>query len=499
MSLRPYQSAAVDALRRSIAAGNRAPLLQAPTGSGKTIIAKSITESAQGKGNRVIFLAPRRELIYQTAEKLDSANISYGMVMAGEGRSMFAPVQVACVPTLYHRAIRKERMVLPPADLVIVDEAHLSIAKMTRAVLDAYPNAVKVGLTATPARGDGRGLGLVYDDLVLGPSVAELTEQGYLVPARYFAPTKPDLEGVKVQAGDYNRKQLGHRMDQPQLVGDVVSNWARIAGNRKTVVFSVNVSHSIHLRDRFREAGIAAEHLDGSTDNDERRAILNRIHTGETQVLCNCDVLTYGWDCPPISCAVLARPTKSIVRYLQMVGRVLRPHEGKSDCIVIDHSGAVDEMGFVDEPINWVLSDQDRAERAKNGKTEPPKKITCGECGTVFDPARVCPHCGEEVPHERFARAIETTDADLVELDRQKRRNNRNWTREQKADFYGQLLWYAQQHGFKQGWAAHKYREKFSVWPNAHKSQRPVEPTRETLGWVTSRNIAFNKRREKAA
>src|SRR5581483_7514788 len=285
--LRDYQTAAVNNLRASLARGNRSPLLTAPTGSGKTIIARALVEGANAKGKRVLFLAPRRELIFQTCEKLESAGIPYGVLMAGQVPRPWEPVQVACVPTLTTRCLRNKTQPLPKADLLIVDEAHWSIAQQTRALLDAYPEAVKVGLTATPARADGRGLGAMYDDLVLGPSVAELTAQGHLAPVRYFAPTKPDLAKVKIVRGDYDQTQLGHRMDDPKLVGDIVANWARIAPTRKTVVFAVNVSHSMHLRDRFLELGVNAEHLDGATPKEQRAAMLQRLRSGETQVLCN--------------------------------------------------------------------------------------------------------------------------------------------------------------------------------------------------------------------
>jgi len=492
--LRPYQAEAVLALRRSYAAGRRAPVLVMPTGSGKTVVAKALVEGAAAKGRKVLFLAPRRELIFQTCEKLDAAGLGFGVIMAGQNPRPWEPVQVACIPSLLSRCVvRGERM--PQADLVIVDEAHLSIADGTQRVLDAYPDAAKIGLTATPARTDGRGLGAVYDDMVLGPSVAELTAQGYLVPARYFAPSKPDLAGVKIQAGDYNAKQLGERM-QP-LVGDVVTNWLRIAAERKTVVFSVNVAHSMALCEQFQAAGIAAEHLDGTTPNDQRAAILQRLRSGKTQVLTNCDVCTYGWDEPSISCAVLARPTKSLARYLQMVGRVLRPFTGKADCLVIDHAGSVDDLGFVDEPIEWTLdADAKVTERGRFEKSKE-SKITCPDCATVYN-GRQCPHCGHEPP-ARAAKAIAHIDDDLAEIDRAKRRNKREWTHEQKARFFGELRHYAAAKGYADRWVSNRYRERFAEQPNAHKHAQMVPPTAETLSWIRSRQIAWAKSKQRAA
>lgn len=495
-ALRDYQAQALTDLRRSVATGHRAPVLVSPTGSGKTVIAKALIESAANKGRSVLFLAPRRELIFQTCEKLDAAGVDFGVIMAGQQPRRWAAVQVACIPSILARWTRGER--LPEADLICVDEAHLSIADGTQRVLAAYPDAVKIGLTATPARTDGRGLGAVYDDLVMGPTVAWLTQHGHLVPARYFAPSKPDLVGVRMQAGDYNQKQLGERM--APLVGDVVTNWLRIAPDRKTVVFSVNVAHSQALREQFTAAGVRAEHLDGTTPNDERAAILARLRDGATQVLTNCDVCTYGWDEPSISCAVLARPTKSLPRYFQMVGRVLRPYAGKTDCLVIDHGGTVDEFGFVDEPVEWKLDADGKVQERGRFEKRKESKITCADCATVYSGCRTCPHCGYEPP-ARLAKAIECIDDDLAELDRQKKRSNRDWTNEQKSEFYGELKHYCQTKGYSEGWASNKYRERFGVWPNAHKWAEPREPTPETLSWIRSRQIAWakSKQRQKVA
>ena len=298
--LRDYQIKAIDDLAATVKRGNRRPILVMPTGSGKTVVAKEIIDRTVAKGNRVLVLAPRRELVYQTSDHLARAGIEHAMYMAGEERRVMAPVQVASIPTLYRR-MKDGRGVPPLANLVIVDEAHLSIAASTQAVLNEYSNCVIIGLTATPARGDGRGLGEVYDDLVFGPSVKDLTDQGHLVPVRYYAPSKPDLDGVKIQMGDYNAKQLGERMNEPTLIGDVVTNWLRICPDRSTVVFSVNIAHSLALCQEFERMGVDAAQLDATTPLDDRKEIIRKLHTGDIQVVTNCDVLTYGVDIPRLS------------------------------------------------------------------------------------------------------------------------------------------------------------------------------------------------------
>lgn len=495
--LRLYQSEAIAALRKSIAGGARRPLLQLPTGGGKTVIAAEIVKSAVGKNNRVLFLAPRRELVNQAAGKLAAFGISCGIIMAGEEdkRNLYSLVQVASMDTLHARGVRTDRMLMPVADVVIVDEAHLTITKTRRQLLEAYPDAVIIGLTATPARGDGRGLGEIFDDLVLSWPISKLTAQGYLVPVRYYAPSKPDLEGLRTNKdGDYVVKGLSERVDKPQLIGDVVQNWLRIARDKKTVIFCVTRAHSRHVCEALKAEGIAAEHLDGETPLEERRAILSRLESGETQVLCNVFVATFGLDIPSLECAVLARPTRNITLYLQMVGRVLRPSPGKVDALVIDHAGAVDEHGFVDDHIPWSLDSARKVKEQKKAqqqeKTEP-KEITCGDCGAVFKGSRVCPECGHEMIPP--GKPIPTYQAALQEVDKL----NRKATKAQKARFYGELKWIEGNKTYKSGWASNQYRTKFGVWPN-HPDIRhalPMPPSQETQNWVKSRQIAYANRR----
>ena len=497
--LRDYQNSAVDRLRQSIAQGHRAPCLVLPTGAGKTHVAAHLIRSAVDKGNRAIFLAPRRELVYQTSEKLSDVEVHHGVMMAGEPTTLYPQVQVGCIPTLHRRCMQENsRLRLPSAKLVLVDEAHLSVAETARAIINAYADqgAVVIGLTATPCRGDGAGLGKIYDDLVEGSNICELTDRGYLVPARYFGGEKPNLEGVKTQAGDYNQKELGERVNKVELIGDVVQNWARLAQDRQTFVFAVNVAHSRALCDEFQSIGVAAEHLDGKTPNEERAEILQRLRKGETQVLCNCEVMTYGVDFPPVSSIVLAKPTKSIARYFQMVGRGLRTHPGKDDCLVLDHAGAVQQIGFVDEPMPWSLDGKEKVQdRIEKREREEPEPIKCKSCGHEFRPAPMCPFCGAE-QGGTYQKAIEAHEAELREIDRKKKMaDQRQWTMEDKRLFFGELKSIARRHGYRDGWIAHKYRARFGVWPNPVKDAPMVEPSMETQAWVKSQNIRYAKRK----
>ena len=494
--LRPYQEKAVDDLRRSIRGGAKAPVLVSPCGSGKTLIAKAIIDSAVSKGNQVLFLAPRRELIYQTVEKLDRAGIPCGIIMAGESPDMMAQVQVACVPTLHRRM---ERTYLPPAAVVICDEAHLFVARMMREILACYANALKIGLTASPCRNDGRGLGEIFDALVMGPLPSELIEGGYLVKPEYYAPSTPDLSRIKIKRGDYDQTQLGHRMDDPKLIGDVVNNWFRLASDRQTLVYGVNISHAMHLCERFVEAGVSAEHLDSTTPLDKRREILRRFENGESQVVTNVQVFSYGIDVPIASACVLAHPTKSLARYIQAGGRVFRPHPGKTDCLIIDHAGIIDKLGRIEDDHPWSLDGKSRIQdRMASRERKAPKDLTCPECALIFRSAAECPGCGHAMRHHHRAKAIEATEADLVKFEKRgKDRERRQWTMDEKSAFYAELLGVARDRGYKNGWASHKYREKFGVWPQSLKHIQPCPPSMAVMSWVKSRQIAYAKGREK--
>lgn len=492
--LRPYQTDVIERCRAAMASGLRRLILVAPTGAGKTVLAAQMIENCIGREKRALFLVHRRELLGQAARKLHDVGIDAGTIAPGFPSRPSQRVQVASIATLHGRAVRSNRMELPEADLVIVDECHHATARTWQQLIEAYPNAYVVGLTATPCRTDGRGLGGIFQDLVQCPDVSELIKLGFLVGTRVFAPPGPDLSGVKITAGDYNEKQLAAVMNQEQLVGDVVTHWIRHAEGRKTLVYAVDVAHSISLRDEFCKAGISASHIDGTTPTEERDAILGQLKRGAIDVLCNCQVLTEGFDAPDVGCIVLARPTKSFGLYRQIIGRGLRPAPGKEQCIVLDHSGATLDHGFVDEPIEWTLEENKKAHRPANSSREKggvKKLVECPECGGSRWQGRPCP-CGWR-PHG-YGEGQPFLDGELLELDR--RGNVRQFKPAKPAwepeSFYRQLLWICSEKGRKQGWAAHKYKEKFGKWPN-RAWMAPAEPSPELRSWVRAADIRWAK------
>lgn len=497
--LRPYQTQVIAAFWRAVDAGQRRILLVAPTASGKTVIARAIVEQARRDRWGSLFLAHRREILTQTSKKLRP--IPHGVIWPGGQPRPLEMVQVASVQTLHRRAIKAATMELPEAELVIVDESHHIVAKSYRSIIERYPKAILLGLTATPSRGDGRGLGNVFQTMIQCPQVGDLIELGFLVPTRVYAPVDPDLRGVRVRQGDYVEADLADRLDRPQLVGDIVTNWIKYGQRRKTVCFATNVRHSIHIRDEFVASGVRAEHIDGSTPMDERDATLARLASGELDVVTNCMVLTEGWDMPVLGCIILARPTKQMGLYRQMIGRGLRPAPDKSDCIVIDHSGATFRLGFAEDFIEWTLDPDHKAENpthAVRDGDQPggPKIVECRECGTARVGGMACLTCGYlPAPPPR---AVGVIDGDLGLVDCSRRAQPSPDDLRTRDEWHGMLASIAAERGYKPGWVAHQYRKKFGEWPPHGERPVPVEPSLEVRRWVRSRMIAFTRRRKSA-
>lgn len=489
--LRLYQARDIERVEQA-----RNPLYVLPTGGGKTVVANSLTERAIERGERVLMLTHRREILRQTSLKMP---LEHGLIQSGLNVDLGYPVQIASVATIYARCIRTDKLPLPAANLIIVDEAHHIAARTWQAIIDAYPNARRVGLTATPCRSDGRGLGNYFDERVLGPQIPELIAQKYLVPTTYYAPAVPDLKGVETRNGDYVVSQLSARMDRPDLIGDIASNWFKYGQRRRTIVFCVDVAHSVHVRDEFIKAGINAEHVDGSTPKAERDAILTRLASGETTIVSNCAVLGEGFDCPPVGCIVLARPTKQLGLFRQMAGRGLRPAPGKNNLILIDHAGAVYRHGLLEDEVNWTLDTTKRAENPSQNERDRVaicRMIECSQCGALRKGGEPCPHCG--FMPKRRPDAIVFRDGELARVDRQQRKPERISDPAERIRWHGMLTYIAAERGYRAGWVAHKFKEKFGIWP-AVRTIAPIEPSAEVLSWVRSRNIAFAKAKGKAA
>jgi DNA repair protein RadD len=463
--LRDYQLRAVEQVRARLRAGESRVLLVAPTGSGKTLLAASMIEGAAKLGRRVWFLAHRVELVAQASEKLDGFGVPHGVMMrafrdaSGSSRERPGePVQVASVPTVARRA-----HVGPSPDVVFVDEAHRSLAASYAGILEAHPGATVIGLTATPWRSDGRGLGDLYQSLVVVADVRDLVRRGFLCDYTGFLYDDPDLGGVKVRRGDYDERQLGEVMGGASILGRMVERWREHADGLATVVFAVSVEHSKRIVADFIAAGVAAEHLDGETPADLRRGILARLADGRTQVVSNVGVLVEGVDVPCIACVILACPTLSLSRYLQMVGRGMRPHPGKARLRIHDHAGCIARHGLPDLPRDWSLESDVSVTREAKRRTDSGEVLVCRGCGATCEKGvPACPECGKSF--QRQARkVVEVAGLKPIDLDDVRRtRGERETDREE----FRALVAEQEQRGEEPGWAAR-------VWRMRHGGEAP--------------------------
>ena len=458
--LRDYQVRAVEKVIDKL--GTR-PILVSPTGSGKTTMATEIIERL---GLPTLWLAHRKELIDQAAERLAAHGLHAGIIMAGYKGDPDAQVQVASVQTL----VRRHK---PPAGLVVVDECHHATADSYQSALTEYDDAALIGLTATPFRLDGRGLGDLFGELVVAAWPDELCTAGYLHRPRVWASEAPDLRGNGVVAGDYSVGALAERTNTLKLNADIVETWRMRAAGKRTVAFAVDIEHSEAIAQAFLDAGVAAEHLDGSTGRTERDAILCRLAAGQTQVVCNCMLLTEGWDLPALECAIIARPTASLNLHLQMIGRVMRACDGKDGAIVLDHAGNHHVHGLVTRRLNYTLSQE------KAGSDEPLGLRRCGTCGVLFEEtAQRCPECGwvPSTGAERHRPPVHG-EGKLIEFD--------DAPFEYRSQFWRQLEAQRQAAGYRPGWSYYQFRDRFG--------EAPVVAFGEL---VDPANAAFQEKRE---
>lgn len=519
--LRDYQAEQVGHVAEAMQQGYKRILVQGATGSGKTHVIATIVLAAFLAGLRVLILATRTRLVRQLHERLNAFDTPHGVIAnpLPELRNYSARVQIASVDTLHRRAIVNEHIPLPGADVVIFDEAHLSTADTRIGILDSYPDAVRIGFTATPARKSGRSLGAAFDVLILGRSIRELTAARVLVPLRIFnspVVTTKELRSVpKDNDGDYQSAALGELLSRPKLIGDVLENWLRIAKGKRTLVFAVNKTHGAALLADFLRQGIKAEMLTDQDEEATREEVIARLERGDTHILINCFLLSYGADIPAVECIVLARPTRSLTMFLQMVGRGLRPspETGKRDCILIDHGHVVENLGLPQSDFGWNLDDKRNASReaAERTKSAAEPMRTCPECTAIWmtsEQGNACPECGWKPAPK--SKPITARDADLEEMadaqDQPTPLDDRVicWYREACGDFAKRNpdKWMATPKKVRWGaWC--ETRAKFRMAetvkkPGPYWDLTPFAPSAEVAGWLHHRRIKFSRSRPRA-
>lgn len=489
-----HQVRALDKLRESLRSGHKRPVLMSPTGSGKTVVAAAITHSARQKGKRVLFTVPLIELVDQTvarfAEHGAAACGLYGDVGVVQAKHVMEdasrPIQVCSVQSL----ARRDQ--IPEFDVAMVDECHIWFEYYER-LFDSTDKPI-IGMSATPW---AKGLGLWYDDLIVPTTMRELqqtinplTGRTFLTPYKVFAPSRVDLSGVKSIGGDYHVGELSKVMRGRKIVGDVAKTWCERGEGRPTLAFCVDCEHAKTLEQQFRDLNVPVAYVDADTKKPDREEIRKKFASGEVKVVVNIGVLTAGvdWD---VRAVIDARPTKSKMLFVQMLGRGARPAEGKTECLVLSHSNNFLAHGYPQDVIRNSLRTAKR-EIGIAEFNEPKIPTPCPECHALY-----------KCEHRRGPTQAEFLRGELAELDpfflpgeqRPKPPKPETYTPEQKQAFYSGLSYIAGERGYQRGWIANQFREKFGVWPRGF-HDIPMPPGPDVLSWEHSQRIRYAKRRE---
>jgi superfamily II DNA or RNA helicase len=484
LSLRPHQSEVVEKITQGFADGHRCQLLYAPTGFGKTEVAMAIMKEVSRNFKKTAMVLDRIVLVDQTSARLSRYHIDHGVMMAGHWR--YRPherIQVCSAATLERR---KQTLDI---ELLIIDECHIN-RKSTIELIKANPQMKVIGLTATPFT---KGLGDLYTHVVGAKSTGALIEDGWLTPLRIFIAKEIDMTGAKKVAGEWAQDEVSER--GMKITGDIVAEWIkqtnRIFGKPvKTVVFSAGVAHGQDLARQFKEQGYNFVSISYREDDEYKRSMIEDFAKPDTEIhgLIATDILTRGFDVPDVMIGVSARPfSKSFSSHVQQMGRIMRPFEGKKYGVWLDHSGnylrfRADWEKLFTEGVTELTKDGEKAKKEPDEKEKKESKCPVCEALWTFS-SNICGSCGYIKP----IKSVASVAGELHELAGEGDR-----MRAEQQSFYSELLFYARSRDFKEGWAAHKYKEKFGVFPR-NLSSSSLQITNKTLSWIRSRNIAWAK------
>lgn len=484
MELRNHQIKAIEMIRESFKQGNRRVMLAACCSFGKTITAAYMLKCA-AESRRVIFLADRVKLVEQTMNAFEAMGLDFGVIQADHWRTdPSKQIQIASIQTI----ARRRRP--PEFDFAIVDEAHTPW-KVVTDLMDRYSNVKFVGLSATPY---SKGLGKFWDDLIVPCTAADLLEQGYLAPVHYYGGAKISTKGLKSKAlstggSDFDPNDLARATEEDlHLTGDIIRNWLEHGENSQTIAFSPSIKHSKYMVEMFRAAGISAQHIDGYTDEKTRAELYRGHEAGEFKILSCSKLLGVGYDSPQTRCLIDCSPTKSAISYQQKAGRIQRLHESKPYSIYLDHAGNVGRFGYAHTMEVEELDNGDRKFSEKNQLKKKEKSDgstrECPRCQRIMMGLRCA--CGYELT---ITERLESDSTMLVRIDDKPAAP----TKAEKSMWYSNLLRHSRQKGWKDGWASHKYKKRFGVWPKGLSVNLKAEIVPEVANWIKSQQIASAK------
>lgn len=497
--LRPRQEAFIAGIRDAIRAGHKRIVGQAPTGSGKTIVASHIIAGALDKGRKPLFCVPRLSLIDQTVKRFEAQGIhDIGVIQGDHDRTdPLARVQIASVYTLVRRP-------LPDIDFVIVDEVHLSLEAFD-AILnsEAWANKIVIGLSATPWT---KGMGRRWTKLVPFGTTKDLIAEGWLTPVvAYGVPDDymPDVSKVHTNFdGEYVESEAEAAMTTAPIVGNVVRTWLEKWGKDKTFMFCVNRSHARKMQKEFEDAGVSCGYIDGTMDADARERLFQKYRAGEYRIIASIDTIGIGVD-EDVRCVIYLRLTKSEMKWVQDGGRSIRLADGKESALLLDHAGTCEALGLFTDIHHDTLDMHDPKEKGqpfKGDKTPKPHK--CPKCNAIVPRSvQICPICHAVMPRGKTPRQV---DGELILVNGQTPKQKKAKAELPRTEWFGGLLWIARERGERKGWpptkfegvAAAQYREKFGCWPNGM-AKMPTPPKAEVIGWEKHQRIKYAKGMQK--
>lgn len=418
INLEPDQINSINGVIAEMSAGHKSVLLQGATGSGKSYIGSDIIHRSLKKNKSSWFMVPRRDLVRQMHDTFYDFGIPHGYIASGEDFDPFNKVYIASTDTV---KLRLDKLRAP--DLALIDETHYGGDGLDRVIKWLKSNgSYIIGLSATPWKSSGKGLGCWYDKMVVGPSIRWLIDNKRLSEYKAFAPQNPDLSMIDIVAGDYAKGQLNERMEEDRvLIGNAVRHYKNHAMGKLGVTFGVSIKHSELLAQEYRNNGIPAMHMDGNTPEDKRIEISRAFAKRELLQICNAELMTFGYDLSSASgiknvCIETmndCQPTKSIAKQRQKNGRVLRydvaPH------LIFDHANNIQEHGMPCDDIEWSLEDRKTNKRVSSERTLPARQ--CSSCSHVHTPKPICPNCGFVYPVD--SRDIEVVEGELQELNKE--------------------------------------------------------------------------------
>lgn len=449
--LRDYQQETIDKVYQSIKSGHRSIMVQSPPRTGKTVLMADIARRATAKGNRVLFMVHRQEIVQQVVKTFRADGVVMNLATIGMVQTITRHVDD-----------------LDPPQIIFVDEAHHALARTYQRVLEAFPKAYKLLFTATPYRLNGAGFTDIADDLITGNQVGWLIDHHFLAPVDYYAPSQIDASKLRTKrTGEYSEDSIKEAM-KPKIYGNAVKHYLKLAAGKQAIAYTYNVDSAIRLAQAFNSQGITARAVAGSTPKEERKQIIEDYRAGKIKIVTNAELFTEGLDLPNVDCVIMLRPTQSLSLYLQFAMRSMNPREGKT-AIIIDHVGNVERFGLPTDDREWTLEGREKGKTSSSGATI--KSVTvCQTCfASFYRTGGTCPYCGAALGEEKKLEVVDSAELKKVtrsrlaivkQLEQSAATQNIAGKRPSELKSFKEIQAYAKLKGYRPGWAYYYAKQR---------------------------------------